>query len=800
MRIKAFVENIIYHNEQNHYSVLELSQGSDVFTAVGILPGISPGETLEAEGEYTTHPTYGRQFAISSFQIAAPEDAGAMERYLAGGSVKGVGPALAARIVKRFGEDTFRIMEEEPERLSEIKGISEKMAMDIAGQMEAKRGMRDAVMFMQGLGISGKLGTRIYDRYGPALYTVLRQNPYQLAEDIEGVGFRLADSIAVRSGIPRDSEFRIRCGIEYTLMAGIGAGHTWLPRRMLLDSAAELLQLSRKEVEEQLLDLQIRDRIRILGEGEEIYLSSYYYMEQNSALMLKALNIRGEREEAHVERRLRQLQKETGIQLDEKQQEAVREAVSNGVLIITGGPGTGKTTTINALIRYFSQEGRSIMLAAPTGRAAKRMTEATGWEAKTIHRLLEYTGTPSEEEGDRRSEDPRFLRNESDPLEADVLIIDEMSMVDIWLMHALLKAVTPGTRLILAGDANQLPSVGAGNVLKDMIASGHFNVVELTHIFRQAAMSDIVVNAHRIHKGEPVDLGKPSRDFLFIREKDPDRIAGDIETLLVKKLPDYVGAAVSELQVLTPTRKGVLGVESLNRRLQACLNPPDPEKPEKQFGDFTFRLGDKVMQIKNDYEIPWEVRNGRGIAVEKGTGVFNGDMGVITEINRYTDSLTVRFDEDRYVEYDGRHLPELEPAYAVTVHKSQGSEYPAVIIPMYPGPHMLMNRNLLYTAVTRAKNCVCLVGQPAVFEEMAGNERENRRYSGLCQRIREVYEGFVPKEGAEPGCRERNQDGSEERSVEEPGDSPHSGAAVSPQVPRVRQPSGGNRGADLQGL
>ena len=756
MRIKAFVENIIYHNEQNHYSVLELSQGSDVFTAVGTFPCISPGETIEAEGEYTTHPTYGEQFAVSTYQVVQPEDADAMERYLGGGSVKGIGPALAKRIVKAFGADTFRIIEEEPERLAEVKGVSLKMAQAIAVQAEEKRGMRDAVMFMQELGISGKLAAKIYDKYGPALYTVLKNNPYQLADDIDGVGFKLADSIAQKAGMPQDSDFRIKCGIEYALSMGIAAGHTYLPRALLLQTAAELLGVPETAAEPYLMDLQIADKIRILNEGEEIYLSAYYYMEQNTARMLKALDIRGESEREYVEKRISRIEKETGIELDEKQKSAVREAVETGVLIMTGGPGTGKTTTINALIRYFEEEGRTISLAAPTGRAAKRMAEATSCEAKTVHRLLEYTGQPSGEETGRKADDPRFLRNEHDPLEADVIIIDEMSMVDIWLMNALLKAIVPGTRLILVGDANQLPSVGAGNVLRDLIASDCFRTVKLTHIFRQAAQSDIVVNAHRIHGGEKVDLGKASRDFLFIREHDPKRIAADIRTLLLRKLPDYVGADTFSLQVLTPTRKGALGVEVLNKELQACLNPPSPQKPEKDTGEFLFRLGDKVMQIKNDYEIEWKRRNEKQITVETGTGVFNGDMGIISEINADTDILTVCFDEEKYVDYDRKHLPELEPAYAVTVHKSQGSEYPAVVMPMYPGPHMLMNRNLLYTAVTRAKKCVCMVGMPRVFEEMERNETENKRYSGLCERLREVYAGL--EAGGQAERRENDAD------------------------------------------
>ena len=778
MSVKAYVENIIYYNETNHYAVLGLSEHGNEFTATGYFPGITAGESIEAEGEYVTHPVYGRQFAVSSYSVSMPDDADSIEKYLAGGAIKGIGPVLAKKIVKKFKGDTFRIMDEEPERLTEIKGISERMAMLISEQVQLKRGMREAAIFMQEHGISTGMANRIYDKYGPALYTVIQNNPYQLAEDIDGIGFKLADSIAMKAGIPTDSEYRIKCGISYTLMQALGSGHTWLPESVLLAQASALLGVDRDMISPYLLDMQIDGRLMIIEEQTEyspqdhnaetqpeherqIYLSVYYYLEHNTAQMLKSVNIRMEHKKEDVEKKIRTIEELEGIVLDDLQREAVIASVDNGVTIITGGPGTGKTTTINTLIKYYEAEHLEVMLAAPTGRAAKRMTEATGMESKTIHRLLEYTGVPSDNSanpgdvagagsvkaygrsgnaGGAGSTDGqgRFLRNEMDPLEANVLIVDEMSMVDIFLMEALMRAVVPGTRLILVGDADQLPSVGAGNVLKDMISSGCFKTVMLRHIFRQAMQSDIVVNAHKINDGEPVELGKKSNDFLFIRGQRPEQIMAYLKTLITDKLPGYVQADINEIQILTPTRKGALGVENLNRELQLFLNPPSKSKKEVKSGENTFREGDKVMQIKNNYDIEWYKRGEYGLAVERGLGVFNGDMGIIDEIDLMQATVTVKFDDDRYVEYEQKQLTELELSYAVTVHKSQGSEYPAVVIPMYYGPHMLMNKNLLYTAVTRARKCVCLVGLPQVFEEMEQNESESRRYSGLADRLREL--------------------------------------------------------------
>ena len=661
-----------------------------------------------------------------------------MERYLGSGAVKGIGAALAARIVRRFKADTFRIMEEEPERLSEVKGISEKMARAISEQVEEKKEMRQAMMFLQEYGISMSLAVKIFQEYGPRLYTVIKENPYQLADDIAGVGFKMADEIAKRVGIFTDSDFRIKSGVLYTLLQATANGHTYLPEDELLSQASELLRVEKESIEKHLMDMQIDKRL-VIRESEGIrivYASQYYYMEMSVARMLHDLNIRGREPEETIRKKLLQIQKEESIELDEKQVQAVVEAVNSGLLIITGGPGTGKTTTINTIIRYFESEEMEILLAAPTGRAAKRMTEATGYEARTIHRLLEISGMP----GDERSVGMHFERNEENPLDADAVIIDETSMVDIHLMQSLLKAVNPGTRLILVGDVNQLPSVGPGNVLKDVIEAGCFNVVMLTRIFRQASQSDIVVNAHKINAGETVPLGKKSNDFLFIKRDDPNTIINAMITLVQKKLPGYVGADPYDIQIMTPMRKGALGVERLNTILQEYLNPPDKSKLEKESGGVTFRVGDKVMQIKNNYNIEWEVRNKYGIPVDKGTGIYNGDIGIIREINLFAELVTVEFDEGRMVEYSFKQMEELELAYAITIHKSQGSEYPAVVIPIFSGPKMLMTRNLIYTAVTRARACVCLVGVPEVFQAMVDNEMEQRRYSGLKERICEIYQ------------------------------------------------------------
>ncbi|MCI8960469.1 MAG: ATP-dependent RecD-like DNA helicase [Lachnospiraceae bacterium] len=735
----GYVERIKFRNEENGYSILSLTAQDEEYVLVGTFPFISEGDYIEATGRTVEHPVYGDQIQVSEYEVKTPEDMVSMERYLGSGAIKGVGAALAARIVRRFKADTFRIIEEEPERLAEVKGISEKLAMSISGQMEEKREMRQAMMFLQDYGISMNLALKIYQQYGPRLYSVVRENPYQMADDIQGVGFKMADDIARRVGIIADSDFRVRSGVLYCLLQSVANGHTYLPQEELLRNASDLLGISPEGMDKHLMDLQMDKKV-VVKTGEDfrhVYASRYYYLELNTARMLHDLNLKGTEPEADIRARLERICREEQIEADEMQTRAVVEAVNCGLLIITGGPGTGKTTTINTIIRYFEQEEMEILLAAPTGRAAKRMTEATGYEARTIHRLLELTGAPGED-GDTSG--MHFERNEENPLDADAIIIDEMSMVDIYLMHALLKAVNPGTRLILVGDVNQLPSVGAGNVLRDMIGSGCFHVVRLTRIFRQAAESDIIVNAHRINDGDEIPLDRKSNDFLFIRREQPDAMISAMITLVREKLPKYVEAEPFDIQVMTPMRRGAVGVERLNTILQEYLNPRDPSKAEKESGATIYRVGDKVMQIRNNYQIPWEIRGSFGITAESGTGVFNGDIGVIREINTFAEELTVEFDEGKMVAYSFKQLEELELAYAITIHKSQGSEYPAVVIPVYPGPRMLMTRNLIYTAVTRARSCVCLVGLPAAFQAMVDNETEQRRYTGLKERIREVME------------------------------------------------------------
>ena len=739
-KIEGYVEHIVYRNDENGYTVLNLSAGKEEITCVGSFQSIHEGEYLTAEGQYTVHTTYGRQFQADRYEIQLPKNGAALERYLGSGAVKGIGAALASRIVQRFGEDTLRIMEEEPERLAEIKGISERKAREIGEQMIENSQMQNAMIFLAQYGISLTLGIKIYNQYQDMLYQVLRENPYKLAEDIQGVGFKIADEIAGRAGIRADSEYRIRSGLFYTLSRAGAEGHLYLPREELLERAAALLGLDTGILDKHLMDLSIDRKIVLKeqkkGDGESnviVYSSQSYFLELNTARMLQELNIVCESGGDAVEKRIAALEASDGISLDEKQKAAVAAAVRNGLMILTGGPGTGKTTTINTMIRYFEAEDMEIALAAPTGRAAKRMTEATGYEASTIHRLLELSGVVEE-----ASEDVRFERNADHPLEADVIIIDEMSMVDIYLMHALLSAVVPGTRLILVGDMNQLPSVGPGSVLRDIIRSEAFPVVELTHIFRQASESDIVVNAHRIHAGLPVVLDNHSRDFFFLRRTDIPVIQKVVLTLVSQKLPRYVDARPQDIQVLCPMRKGPLGVENLNLILQKYLNPPSPEKAEQAVGSGVFRVGDKVMQIRNDYQLEWEIRGKYGIAAQKGLGVFNGDLGVITSINSFGELLTVEYEEGRFVDYTFKQLDELELAYATTIHKAQGSEYPAVVIPLLGGPRMLMTRNLLYTAVTRARKCVVLTGSAETFQAMIENQTEENRYTTLDQRIREA--------------------------------------------------------------
>ena len=731
-KVTGYVEHIVFRNEENGYTVFHLENEDGEVTCVGNLNFITEGEMLELEGEYVNHSVYGNQLKVSAYRVKEPEDLVSIERYLGSGAIKGIGQTMASRIVKKFREDTFRIIEEEPERLAEIKGISERKAMEIASQMEEKKDMRKSMIYLQKYGISTKLAAKIYQRYGMKVHQILEENPYRLADDIEGVGFRTADEIAARIGIHTDSDYRIRSGLFYILQQAVAEGHIYLPEELLLRRAKVLLGIEIEDIEKYIMDLCM-ERKTVMKEKDGkviVYPAHYYYMELNTAKMLNDLDIDCQMPEDMMEKRLRAVEEKEKIELDPLQHKAVIESIKHGLLILTGGPGTGKTTTINTMIQFFESEGLSILLAAPTGRAAKRMTEATGYEAQTIHRLLEVNGNPEEESTGG------FLRNRENPLEADVIIIDEMSMVDLNLMHALLSAVVQGTRLILVGDVDQLPSVGPGSVLKDIISSERFHVVTLTKIFRQAGESDIIMNAHKIN-AEPVELNKKSRDFLFVKCDEADTIIGGIIALIQRKLPQYVQAHPNEIQVMTPTRKGLLGVERMNVILQKYLNPADEKKTEREINGRLFREGDKVMQIKNNYQLEWEICTRFGLTVDKGMGVFNGDMGVISEINEYKETVEVEYDEGRKVKYGFDMVDELELAYAITVHKSQGSEYPAVILPLLPGPKLLYNRNLLYTAVTRAKKCLTIIGSDTTFQEMIRNKSEQERYTSLAERIGE---------------------------------------------------------------
>ena len=731
--IKGYVEHIVYRNEDNGYTVFHLNNSDGEVTCVGNFHFIEEGELLRLTGGYTTHKMYGLQFAVEESEVCEPEDLISIERYLGSGAIKGIGAALAGKIVKKFKENTFRIIEEEPERLAEIKGISERKAREIASQVEEKKDMRQAMIYLQKFGISTTLAAKIYQHYGRNVYRTIEENPYQLADHVPGVGFKTADEIAAKIGIHTDSDFRIRSGIFYTLQQSVNDGHIYLYQEALLRETSELLGVQIQDMEQYLMDLAMEKKIvmKPSEQGMRIYTSHYYYMELNTAKMLHDLNLDFEIADANLIRRINKIEKNTELYLDDMQKTAVMEAVRHGLMILTGGPGTGKTTTINAMIHFFESEGLDIYLAAPTGRAAKRMTEATGCEAQTIHRLLEVSGHPDDETIGG------FQRNAENPLEADVVIIDEMSMVDLPLMYALLNAIVPGTRVILVGDVNQLPSVGPGNVLKDIIDSEAFSVVRLSKIYRQAESSHIVLNAHKINAGELITLNNKNKDFFFFEKQDVRSVMGALIYLVKTKLPEYIGTSPFEIQVLTPMRKGELGVEHLNEVLQYYLNPASESKKEKEGRTGVFREGDKVMQVKNNYKLEWKITNEKGFSVEEGLGVFNGDMGVIKQINTYSERITVVFDENREVEYPYSNLDELELAYAITIHKSQGSEYPAVVLPLLSGPPILCNRNLLYTAITRAQKCAAIVGRQSMVEQMIHNETEQKRYSGLNECLKD---------------------------------------------------------------
>ncbi len=752
---EGYIEKIKYKSEETGYVVMEVEtpDGDEIF--VGNQASVSEGMYIIAEGEYVHHPQYDLQFKFTSCELKLPDDIYGIERYLASGVIKGIGEVLAKRIVKKFKMDTLRIIEEEPERLAEVNGISKEKARKIAISYSETREFQEVLMFLSGYGINVNLAMKIYNEYGDDVYSIVKDNPYKIAEDIPGVGFKTADEIAEKAGVLRDSVFRKRAAALYTLSQSMGLGHIFLPEKMLTAKVCELIGINlmsfyeddfhEEEIQAEFHDLYIQlavegklviKNIDLYGEKDVtvIYLAVNYYTELNSARMLKDLMLRYDTPIEEVEESLSFIEKNLGIELEETQKEAVITAISSGVAVITGGPGTGKTTIINAVIEYFQTNGLEIKLAAPTGRAAKRITESTGHKAETIHRLLEFSGVP----GDEGNVTLRFGRNSENPLECDAVIIDEASMVDAFLFHSLLNAIAYGTRLILVGDINQLPSVGAGNVLHDVIDSECFPVTELTKIFRQAAESDIVKNAHLIKNGEHLTIGNKNSDFFFIPRRNTDDILKELSVLIMDNLPKYLGVSAYDIQVLTPMRKYDLGVENLNKRLQVVMNQARKGVHEKEKNDVIFREGDKVMQIKNNYRLEWKIYGGKGYIKEEGMGVFNGDMGTVKLINDFDEELTVLFDDGREAVYSYGSLDELEHAFAITIHKSQGSEYPAIIIPLFDGPRKLLSRNLLYTAITRAKRLVVIVGNLNLVNQMINNVEEQKRFTTFALRLREM--------------------------------------------------------------
>ncbi len=741
MVCEGYIEKIIYRNEENGYSVfsVETTEGEEIF--VGTMPSGSEGMYIVATGEYVHHPQYDIQFKFTEYEIKFPDDAAGIERYLGSGIIKGIGEVLAKRIVRAFGSDTLRIIDEEPERLAEIKGISMNKARAIAQSYMENREFQDVIIFLAQYGISINLAMKIYNEYADTVYSIVSNNPYQIAEDIPGVGFKTADDIARKVGIPEDSEYRVRSAILYLLSQSMSFGHMYLPKEQLVGAVRDLLSLGAEEsdevIEDQLAALLVEHAIVVeeTEEGEAVFSAYNYRIEMSSAKLLAGLILRHETDDEEIDEYIGRIEKDLGMNLAPEQVEAVRNAVSSGVAIITGGPGTGKTTIINAIIEYFLNNGMEVKLAAPTGRAAKRITESTGFKAVTVHRLLEFIGEP----GSQEERGLKFNHNRANPIEADAIIVDEASMLDSMLFHALLLAVKYGTRLILVGDTDQLPPVGAGNILRDMIDSRHFPVTELVRIFRQDEQSMIVRNAHKIKNGEHVTIDNKNSDFFFIPRTSPAEIIDEINTLLTKDLPKYLKVEPTDIEVLSPMRKYELGVENLNKRLQETLNPPMKGKTEKVKNNIIFRVGDKVMQIHNNYRLEWTIYNNDGSVDESGIGVFNGDTGVITEIDDFNEVINVKFDDRREVMYPYAILDELEHAFAITVHKSQGSEYPAVIVPLYSGPPRLMSRNLIYTAVTRAKQMVVIVGNLGLINKMIDNASELRRYTRFRNRLDEMF-------------------------------------------------------------
>ena len=725
-QLECIVEDTVFRNDDNGYTVLEARAGRQEVMVVGILPALTPGEQVCFEGDWVEHPQYGRQWKATGCQLRTPTSLLGIERFLGSGLIQGVGGVTARLIVQEFGLKTLEVMTETPERLSEVSGIGKKRAQQIAESFREQFAVRQAMVFLQSYGVSPSLAVKISKRYGDRVQQLVQENPYRLVDDIEGVGFLTADRIALSMGIPQDSEYRLQAGIKYALRDAAGnGGHTYLPKDQLLYHAARLLRVDEEMLPDSLVRL-LFDREVVLSElnGEKCcMLPAFYYAEREVAKRLHMLMQSAQVVLPQaVERDISDFEKLNRIQFSPVQRNAVSEALKSGLMVITGGPGTGKTTIINCILSLM---GKDVLLAAPTGRAAKRMSEATGQEAKTLHRLLEYAG-----------DEETFQRNEENPLDCTCVIVDEMSMVDIFLMRSLLRALKPGTRLILVGDADQLPSVGAGNVLGDILKSGVIPSVRLTDIFRQDEKSLIVLNAHRINQGEMPVLNQKGSDFFFERRFNADEAADAIVGLCASRLPRFLKSksAVQDIQVLAPMKKGACGVMAINKLLQEALNPPKPYKKEIVFGETVFRVGDKVMHIKNNYSLEWRCES----TGQERLGVFNGDMGFVLDIDKEEKVVSVLYDDDRHVEYAYQQLEELELAYCLSVHKSQGSEFPCVVMPVVGGSNMLLNRNLFYTALTRARKLVVLVGREEAIAAMVRNDHIAMRYTALRERLCEM--------------------------------------------------------------
>lgn len=739
-KIEGMISDIVFKNEDNGYVIAHLSNENNDVVIVGCMPTLTVGESIEVEGKWVNHKTYGTQFEVSSFMPVTPSSIEGIYVYLSSGMIKGIGEKMAKRIINKFGVDTLDIIQNSPQRLSEVEGIGTKKIEQIAKSYEDDRELRNIIIKLSPYGITPNFCLKIYKKYKNKAIDVISKNPYKLAEDVRGIGFKVADKIASNLGIDKYSKDRIMQGVLYTLNQSLASGHTYLPKDILVEETSKLLGIDKEYVLDSILNLAYDQKIHIernLENTEHIYLIPYYLSENGvckqiiklSQSEFKDLNI-------DIEEEIEKVEEETNIKLAKNQVLAVKEAINSGLVVITGGPGTGKTTTINTIIKVFENNNQEVLLAAPTGRAAKRMSETSNKEAKTIHRLLEM-GYATD------SEELVFLKDEEDPIKADVVIVDEVSMVDVVLMYSLLKAIKPGTRLILVGDSDQLPSVGAGNVLKDIIDSEVINVVRLNEIFRQAQESMIVVNAHRINQGLPLHLNVKGKDFFFIKKDTNEEILNEIVGIVSERLPKFYKLdKLKDIQVLAPMRKGDLGVSNLNIELQKYLNKEDKYKVEETLQKRIFRVGDKVMQIKNNYTKKWETED----KSESGEGIYNGDIGYIYHIDKENKIIYVLFDQTKIVSYEYSELDELDHSFCTTIHKSQGSEFPAIVIPVAWAPPMLLNRNLLYTAVTRAKKLVVLVGNVKYLEYMIKNNRTNDRYSNLSKKLNRLKkEGLLVK-------------------------------------------------------